>query len=135
MGKAHQPDGVSGALVRQYGQLYRAFVDAPAERGKVFSMEAGKCISYDDDLGPGWNHITAVREKGRLRLHVNGKLAVTSSAFPSDDYDISNAKPLTIGFGEMDYFSGKIREVHVYNRALDENEILAVQSVGAPVAK
>ena len=124
-----------GRLFASTGSCTSAFVDAPAERGKVFSMEAGKCISYDDDLGPGWNHITAVRKKGRLTLHVNGKLAVTSAAFLSDDYDISNDKPLTIGFGEMDYFSGKIREVHVYNRALDENEILAVQSVGAPVAK
>ena len=37
-------------------------LDAPADiRGRIFSMEAGKNVSYDDDLGPGWKHITAVR--------------------------------------------------------------------------
>jgi hypothetical protein len=37
--------------------------------------------------------------------------------------DISNSAPLKIGYGEMDYFSGKIKEVRLYNRALAEKEI------------
>jgi hypothetical protein len=37
-------------------------LDAPADvRGKVFSTEAGKNVSYDVDLGPGWKHIADVR--------------------------------------------------------------------------
>ena len=86
-------------------------------------MEAGKCVSYDDDIGPGWNHLVVRREKSRLTIHVNGKLVAQSSDFHSDDYDISNNEPLKIGFGEMDYFSGKIREVRLYNRALHDDEI------------
>src|SRR5262245_34204139 len=49
--------------------------------GKVFSMEAGKCVSYDEDLGPGWKHLAAVRERGRLRLYVDRTLVASSTPF------------------------------------------------------
>ena len=120
-----------GRLFASTGSCTSSVLDAPADRGKVFSMEAGKCVSYDEDMGPGWKQIVAVRENDRLTLHVNGNPAVKSSVFQSDDYDISNEKPLTIGFGELDYFSGKIREVRIYKRALSENEITALQKVDA----
>ncbi|MFB3924366.1 MAG: hypothetical protein ACE145_21810, partial [Terriglobia bacterium] len=42
--------------------------EVPPEAGRVHSMEAGKNVSYDDDLGSGWKHVVAVREKGRLKL-------------------------------------------------------------------
>jgi hypothetical protein len=48
---------------------------------------------------------------------------VISSPFEQKEYDISNDEPLKIGFGELDYFSGKINEVRVYNRALRDEEI------------
>jgi len=112
-----------GRLFASTGSCTASVLDAPADRGKVYSMEAGKCVSYDDDIGPGWNHLVVRREKSRLTIHVNGKLVAQSSDFHSDDYDISNNEPLKIGFGEMDYFSGKIREVRLYNRALHDDEI------------
>jgi Concanavalin A-like lectin/glucanases superfamily len=46
------------------------------------------------------------------------------------DYDLSNAAPLKIGFGEFDYFSGKIREVRLYHRALSASEIARLASRG-----
>ncbi len=118
----------NGRLFASIGSCTSSILDAPADvRGKVFSMEAGKCVSYDDDLGSGWKHIAAIREKGQLKLYVNGKLAATSSPFNPEDYDISNNQPLTIGFGEMDYFSGKIKEVRLYNRGLNESEVKSLQ--------
>lgn len=95
-------------------------------RGKIYSMEAGKCISYDYDLGPGWKYITAVKQGGLLKLYVNGYLEVVSSAFDDDDYDISNEAPLQIGYGEADYFTGNMKEVRLYNRALSEQEIVTL---------
>lgn len=92
-------------------------------RGKVYAMEAGKNVSYDDDLGSGWKHLTAVKDGDKLTLYVNGRLVAASSHFESAEYDISNNEPLKIGFGEMDYFTGKIREVRLYNRALGAGEI------------
>ena len=77
-------------------------------------------------MGPGWKHIVATREEECLKLYVDGELVAQSSAFRPDDYDLSNDQPLKIGFGELDYFSGRIRDVRLYNRALDDNEIGAV---------
>jgi hypothetical protein len=98
-------------------------------RGRVYSMEAGKNISYDHDLGSGWKHLVAVRDHENLRLYVDGELKA-SERFNSGDYDISNREPLRIGFGEIDYFSGKIREVRVYNRALTDREIPRLHAEG-----
>jgi hypothetical protein len=55
---------------------------------------------------------------------VDGKLVSVSSDFRPEDYDISNEKPLIIGFGNQDYFAGTMRDLRVYNRALSDVEIL-----------
>ncbi len=60
-------------------------------------MEAGKNVSYDDDLGTGWKHLVVTRDGGLLKLYVNGELRGTSSAFDNSDYDLSNRNPLRIG--------------------------------------
>jgi len=86
-------------------------------------MEAGKCVSYDYDLGSGWKHLAAVKNNNRLELYVNGKLQSASSVLEAKDYNISNTAPFRIGYGEIDYFSGKIKEVRLYNRILNEKEI------------
>lgn len=96
--------------------------------GKVFFMEAGKCASYDSDAGPGWKHIAAVRDGGLLKIFVNGKLAAKSSRFNSKDYDISVDQPLRIGLGQVDYFSGKISDVRLYNKAIAESRIRKLAS-------
>jgi hypothetical protein len=95
-------------------------------------MEAGKCVSHDEDLGPGWKHLAAVRDGGRLKLYVNGKLVAKSDAFRPADYDVSVDQPLRIGFGQTDYFAGKISDVRIYNRALSTSRIRKLASK-APV--
>ncbi|MEK7397948.1 MAG: LamG domain-containing protein, partial [Candidatus Poribacteria bacterium] len=113
-----------GKMFAGVGSCTASIQDAPCDvRGKVFYIEAGKNVTYDNDLGAGWKHITAVKENNELKLYINGKLAVTSSNFEQKEYDVSTDRPLQIGSGEIDYFSGKISEVHIYNRALSNNEI------------
>ena len=58
-----------------------------------------------------------------MKLYINGVPKATSAEFNPSDYDLSNSRPLRIGFGEVDYFSGKIREVRLYNRGLNESEV------------
>jgi hypothetical protein len=110
-----------GKLFASIGSCTSAVVDTPADPvdvlGKVFSMEAGKCASYDHDLGPGWKHIAAFREGGWLKLYVDGTMVVKSSPFNPADYDVSVDQPLRIGLCQTNYFSGKISEVRVFNRA------------------
>jgi hypothetical protein len=86
-------------------------------------MEAGKVASFDRDLGPGWKHIAAVREAGSLKLYIDGKLVAESSPFDSAKYDVSNSQPLRIGFGQTDFFAGKMKDVKLYNTALGQSEI------------
>jgi hypothetical protein len=89
----------------------------------VFSMEAGKVASYDDDLGAGWKHLVAMREGGRLSLFLDGKLVAKSASFDPAEYDVTTNQPLRIGFGQTEYFAGKMADIRVYNRALNDQEI------------
>jgi hypothetical protein len=101
------------------GQLYTGTLPS----GHVLSLEAGKSVTYDYELGSGWKHIVAVRDGERLRLYVDGKLAATSSAFNGADFDISNDRPLEIGMGAQDYFDGSMSELRIYSRALTDAEV------------
>jgi len=103
----------------------RGYADAEdrTETGRVFSWQAGQCVSYDHDLGGDWKHLVAVRQGGELKLYVDGKLEVTSPAFERADYSISNGQPLKVGFGAENYFHGWMRELRVYRRVLAPAEI------------
>jgi hypothetical protein len=119
-----------GRLFASIGSCTSSVRDAPADvRGKVFSLQAGQCVSYDEDLGPGWKQLIAMRAGGELRLYVAGKRVATSAKFEADDYDLSTGQPLRIGFGEHDYFTGRIREVRLYRRAISDQEIAALQDI------
>jgi len=94
--------------------------------GHVHAYEVGRSATYDHELRPGWRHLVAVRDKNQLRLYVDGSLVARSSPFHIADYDISNSKPLTIGFGDHDYFNGCLSDLRLYNRALGEAEVKAL---------
>jgi hypothetical protein len=90
--------------------------------GHVYSLEAGKCVTYDREVPPGWRHIAAVREKDRLKLYLDGKLVATSDPFDPEEFDLTNDRPLQIGFGPQDYFKGSIRDFRLFDRALSQEE-------------
>jgi hypothetical protein len=114
----------NGKLFASIGSSTSSILDAPADvRGKVFSMEAGKVASYDDDLGPGWKHLVAMRDKDQLKLFVNGKLVSTSTSFDPAEYDVSTNQPLRIGFGQTEYFAGKMSDVRLYKSVLTQAQI------------
>jgi hypothetical protein len=113
-----------GRLFAGIGSYTSGLPDAPPDaRGRVYAFEAGCTVAFDRDLGPGWRHIAAVRRGGTLELFVDGKLAARSRPFSSREYDLGSAEPLKIGFGEKNFFAGKIREVRFYRRAPAPQEI------------
>ena len=116
-----------GRLFAGIGSCTSSILDAPADvRGRIFSMEAGRCVSYDDDIGPGWRHLAAVRERGVLKLFVDGRLVASSTTADPAGYDVSTDRPLRIGVGSTDHFNGKIAELRAYDRALSEREVQGI---------
>lgn len=91
--------------------------------GHVYSFEAGKSVTHDRRIEPGWRHVAAVRAGNRLRLYVDGKMVSESEAFEARGYDLSNSRPLRIGFGENGHFQGMIRDVRLYGRALGVRDL------------
>ncbi len=87
--------------------------------GHVYAMEEGKCVTSDRALEPGWRHLVAIRAADRLKLLVDGETVAESSSIPGRGYDISNEQPLLIGLGVQDYFKGAMRDLRVYNRAIE----------------
>lgn len=96
--------------------------------GHVHSLEAGKAVSYDKQLQPGWRHLTAVRDQSRLRLYVDGQLVSETDEFDSAAFDLKPNRPLKIGFGQHDYFNGRMRDLRIYNRALTSQQIRELSS-------
>ncbi|MSR56451.1 MAG: LamG domain-containing protein [Planctomycetaceae bacterium] len=91
--------------------------------GKVWSIQAGCSVTYDDELQPGWRHLAAVRQKDRLKLYIDGKLVATSAAFAPEQFDLTCDQPLKIGFGPHDYFQGRLSDLRLYGQALSAEEI------------
>jgi hypothetical protein len=91
--------------------------------GRVKSIAAGRSATCDSALAPGWRHLAAVKESGRLKLYIDGRLRATSAAFDPVDYDLSNDRPLRIGFGQHDSFNGRISDVRLIGRALTAGEV------------
>jgi hypothetical protein len=123
----------TGQLDRTPDVKYRRAWSMAVYRGKLFCgtlpsghvhwLEAGKSVTHDRMIEPGWRHVAAVRADGRLRLFADGKLAAESDSFAARDYNLSNGKPLRIGFGDHDYFNGMMRDVRLYGRALSGPEV------------
>lgn len=96
--------------------------------GHVHSLEAGKCVTYDRALATGWHHLVAVRADDELRLYVDGKQVAKSTKFDHAKFNLSTKSPLKIGFGQHDYFNGKMKDLRIYDRELSPREIESVRS-------
>ena len=86
-----------------------------------------------------WSHLALTYDGVKLRLYVNGTLATTKYVLAPI---FQGSGPLTIGCAKLtgSYFKGRIDEVRIYNRALDQGEVaidggVAIQTpAAAPIA-
>ena len=81
-----------------------------------------------------WTHIAIVRdlESKQLRWYVNGEMSNEAAA----DYLEAKVSSLsaTVGKGyEEKFFNGQIRNLRVYNRALQQNEVANIKMSSSPV--
>ena len=91
--------------------------------GKIYGFEAGKSVMSPGALPPGWQHVAATKTADRLRLYVNGKLVSETKIPASMNFNLNSQSPIKIGFGPNDYFNGHMREIRLYNRALNNREV------------
>jgi len=120
-----------GQLDATPGVKYRRAWSMAVFRGKLFcgtlpsghvhSLTAGCCVTHDWELKAGWQHIVAVRRSRELCLLVNGR-TVAREKLGSRRVNVTNSRPLMIGFGEHDYFKGSLRDVRIYARGLCDKE-------------
>jgi hypothetical protein len=70
-----------------------------------------------------WSHLAVTDDGGRLRFYVDGVLADAEPAVPLS----TGEGPLAIGCIALygDHFEGRIDEVRVYDRAIDDAEVAA----------
>jgi len=94
--------------------------------GHVMSLEAGKSATYDRTLSPGWHHLVAVKRQGRLQLYIDGKQRAQSTEFNPAKYELSTDGPLKIGFGQHDYFNGRMKDLRIYSHALSADNVKQV---------
>ena len=96
--------------------------------GHILSLEAGKCTTHDRALPPGWHHLAAVKTKDRLQIYLDGKRVAESTPFKPEAYNLNTNQPLKIGFGQHDYFNGRMRDVRLYDRALSSADVASVMN-------
>lgn len=82
-----------------------------------------------------WNHVAIVRSGSVSSLYINGVLEVTENVVSR--IDLTNNASLGIGEGPCvgitdNRFKGVIDELRVYNRALDDDEVLGLFEPIAP---
>jgi hypothetical protein len=94
--------------------------------GRVYSMESGRMATWDRAFPFGWRHVAAVHEGGVLRLYVDGAAVAVSTAFRPSEYDVSNDRPLTIGFGPNEFFRGLLSDLRLYDRPLGAADVAAL---------
>ena len=90
--------------------------------GHVLSLEAGKAVTHDHALSAGWHHLTAVRGKRSLQLFVNGK-RVAERRLGNQEFNLLPNAPLKIGFGQHDYFNGRMKNLRIYSGQLTATQI------------
>lgn len=94
--------------------------------GHVQALEAGRVVSHDRTLAPGWRHLAVTRQGGALHLFVDGQKVASSTSFDPAAFDLSTDQPLRIGAGPHDHFNGRLRDLRLYGRAFEEKEVTAM---------
>ena len=94
--------------------------------GHVHSLSVGQNVTYDKALSAGWHNLTVTRAQRRgIKLYVDGKHIATSNHNSLNDEigDLSTGTPLYVGYGQHDYFNGKIRDLRIYTDVLNDLQI------------
>lgn len=100
------------------GQLFAGTLPS----GRVWSLRNDPLATCDASFSSGWHRATATYDLHRLSLYLDGGL-VSSASFADVRPNLLSGVPLILGKGPQCHFSGKMREVELYDSALSAEEI------------
>jgi len=83
---------------------------------------------YQGDLGTDWNCVTVTYSNKQPRIYLNGILVRTGLVSPKKNV----FAPRQLGGRSWGYFEGRVRAVHIWDRALSDGEVLATSMEEAP---
>lgn len=113
------------------GVFYIRYAPATRTVNVLLSETPNKSASWVFRIEPGscWHHIAIARQAGQTRFYFNGERKQVS--LQASRIDITNDGDLVLGTSDClgpneTPFSGWIDEFRVYNRALDDREVLAL---------
>jgi len=107
------------------GQLFAGTLPG----GRVLRRRAGGMATFDHALPTGWRHVAAVRRGATLTLYLDGKQVAQSSVSNTENFDLDNDQPLRIGGGIGHVLTGSLRDVRLYNVALDAQAVRSLARV------
>ncbi len=137
-----------GASSSSCGQACKNFsLEVNVSNGPVEAWVDGVCIATyqtNDSLDSNWHFFAAVYDTSYgdfhdVKIYVDGEYKTTSGVQfnPSSAVNTDTLSRLLIGAGHYScqrFFKGEIDDIGVWDRALDENELLVLY-MGTPVAQ
>ena len=94
--------------------------------GKVFAYSQGHQVAWGHTLPNRWCHVTAIKSAQQLRLYVDGELVAQSHLPEQANFDLNCESDLRIGSGMNGPLNGRLSDVRVYSRTLNDLEIEAL---------
>jgi pimeloyl-ACP methyl ester carboxylesterase len=98
--------------------------------GKVFAYSQGHQAAWGHPLPNHWCHVTAIKSGQQLRIYLDGELVAMSHLDEQANFDLNCESEMRIGSGTNGPLNGRLSDVRIYTRALNdvEAEALAKQS-------
>jgi hypothetical protein len=91
--------------------------------GHVFAFSVGRQVTWEHALSSTWHHVVAIKSTERLALYVDGRRVAETAVFNANDFPLDNSAPLRVGNGMNGHWHGGLRDVRIYQRALNSAEI------------
>jgi hypothetical protein len=98
-----------------------------ADNGMIHFANYNKAIDFNNAIASIniWKHLVVTSDGSTAKYYLNGSL-VNTLQLNNDNSVNNNASDMYIGadtHGAVEYYSGKLDEIRIYNRVLSENEI------------
>ncbi|MBP1993299.1 LamG-like jellyroll fold domain-containing protein [Paenibacillus eucommiae] len=100
------------------GQLFAGTLPS----GKVWSLRNDPLATCDFGLSSGWHRAVVTYDMEQLSLYLDGQF-IASATFQNENRGDLSMLPLSLGKGPQCHFSGRIREVELFDEAISIDQM------------